>query len=530
MSRAEVESTNATISVSEGVGDCHRGAAPCGDEPDTEAQPMAFADELQTWLNRPKPATKARPLPPPGPPPLYSPAMSGAKEDTGEDGMSSTGKKMLEEARIEAARRKMWRLAIESDSREREVSKRPKRRCSQNSGECPPDILRSLDGPSFDVVAFEQLVDHDCAQIRIDSTSLQFPEAKTKTIFSDDAYRDRSGLSCSSGSNSGHFARGFDGCRNDNQGPSPDDVAARCRFDSHNKGFEAIHSSYSCSPRSRRKTGRSPGNDFSSSDGEILGHVNVAGGKNTKYQTKISTGSESATATTVSSERASNMALSLASFNTSPAPKKMHIESLSDHGKSQAYNLPWVDNASNGSLHGMYTGPVNDLLQPHGEGFLILQGNIFLKFYGSWENGNLTSPLMNDDEKRERDRWMETSHMSKRGRQGGREDRKSPPVVSASSENCSTMSRVKPDTSKSANKPRRSRQQKPKYKIGEVARTPRHMAIRRTKENAFQSASLIKKFDHAFLKRSNGLWWVIKHVFLSFSAVQCTTYLIFGAT
>jgi hypothetical protein len=42
--------------------------------------------------------------------------------------------------------------------------------------------------------------------------------------------------------------------------------------------------------------------------------------------------------------------------------------------------------------------------------------------------------------------------------------------------------------------------------LGEVARSPSHMVIYRSKEKAIQSASRLNKYDQAFIKRSNGLW------------------------
>ena len=47
---------------------------------------------------------------------------------------------------------------------------------------------------------------------------------------------------------------------------------------------------------------------------------------------------------------------------------------------------------------------------------------------------------------------------------------------------------------------------KQKYTLGEVARSPSHMVIYRSKEKAIQSASRLNKYDQAFIKRSNGLW------------------------
>ena len=60
-------------------------------------------------------------------------------------------------------------------------------------------------------------------------------------------------------------------------------------------------------------------------------------------------------------------------------------------------------------------------------------------------------------------------------------------------------------TNSNNNKPRRRRRIQ-RYTLGEVARTPRDMVILRSNDKAIESASTLKKYDQAFLKRSNGLW------------------------
>ena len=60
-------------------------------------------------------------------------------------------------------------------------------------------------------------------------------------------------------------------------------------------------------------------------------------------------------------------------------------------------------------------------------------------------------------------------------------------------------------TNSNNNKPRRRRRIQ-RYTLGEVARTPRDMVILRSNNKAIESASTLKKYDQAFLKRSNGLW------------------------
>jgi hypothetical protein len=52
----------------------------------------------------------------------------------------------------------------------------------------------------------------------------------------------------------------------------------------------------------------------------------------------------------------------------------------------------------------------------------------------------------------------------------------------------------------------RSTKSKQRYSLGDVARTPKHMIIHRSNTEAINSASLLKQYEQAFLKRSNGLW------------------------
>ena len=187
-------------------------------------------------------------------------------------------------------------------------------------------------------------------------------------------------------------------------------------------------------------------------------------------------------------------------------------------------NLPWRDKPPNGDLHGQYSGPINDLLQPHGEGVLALEGNSFLEFYGLWVDGELltfpgcTQRLLNEDEKRD----FEASTRSARilsdtktlppqiyGRKFSTEYINTPSASSASSESLSSAESKTSSSAEFADKSSKSSSRHPpkqKYTLGEVARSPSHMVIYRSKEKAIQSASRLNKYDQAFIKRSNGLW------------------------
>ena len=200
-------------------------------------------------------------------------------------------------------------------------------------------------------------------------------------------------------------------------------------------------------------------------------------------------------------------------------------EKVSNHNIS---NLPWRDDPCNGELRGQYSGPINDALQPHGHGILILGGNDFLKFHGRWVNGELIAfpgtnqRLLNEDEKIEYDRCALSARIfSDDNSENDTLNLPEPHVASeidgALTESGSELSRTTcsihdyhapmhttseiTTTSKDCKYP-----PKQEYRLGEVARTPRHMIIHRSNKRAVQSLSTLQKLDQAFIKRSNGLW------------------------
>jgi len=164
--------------------------------------------------------------------------------------------------------------------------------------------------------------------------------------------------------------------------------------------------------------------------------------------------------------------------------------SLAPSWTTQVMNLPFVsDNTPDGHLHGLYSGPTNESLQPHGDGTLVLEENSFLKFYGHWENGELVTHLANEDEVRDR-----------RGHGARKSSMKSSKSSKEYKTKCSTASSV--TSAHSNDLSCRSR----KYRIGDVACTPHDMTIHRSRRKAAESVSLLEKHDQAFIKRSNGLW------------------------
>ena len=233
-------------------------------------------------------------------------------------------------------------------------------------------------------------------------------------------------------------------------------------------------------------------------------------------------------------------------------------------GVTLVFDLPWsgpnddtIQSNNNGNRHkriqGRYSGPVNELLQPHGEGSLVLHGNDDPPLYGVWENGSLVCPLRSDRSRggttREKkggellceseraknnrtstdsDREVgESSTPSKKGVDRSRGVPQDPPtssstpptsdhddgniveaIATSNARNAPTSSEVTHNHKSRPNpgSSRTHRQRHPKYVLGEVARTPRDMMIYRSNNEAIRSASLIKKLDQAFIKRSNGLW------------------------
>lgn len=219
-----------------------------------------------------------------------------------------------------------------------------------------------------------------------------------------------------------------------------------------------------------------------------------------------------------------------------------------EHEKISNYdisNLPWRDNLANGGeLHGQYFGPINDKLQPHGMGILMLGGNNFLKFHGRWVNGELvsfpgtTQRLLNEDEKIEYDRSARSARIFSDDKsdnndtnltlpeqpQGASEMdgsngymKSSSTLTEGGSELFRTTCSIDDDYYHASMHTTSERTAiitkadckfppKQEYRLGEVARTPRHMIIHRSSKCAVQSLSTLQKLDQAFIKRSNGLW------------------------
>lgn len=214
----------------------------------------------------------------------------------------------------------------------------------------------------------------------------------------------------------------------------------------------------------------------------------------------------------------------------------------------QVFDLPWVDNRPDSNLQGRYSGPVDESLLPHGKGTIVLQGNESLQFFGLFEHGTLVSTLICDGERK----TLTTTEVEKRNsvtpaiaRNSSRvpqdpsgvilddvpfvpncvqpkivdqpklknkapivEHRPSKETFSSANIHITSNSKERP-SSRTCDEPMSDSQYVPsrqKYTLGDIARTPRDMIIHKSNNEAIHSASLLKKYEQAFLKRSNGLW------------------------
>lgn len=165
---------------------------------------------------------------------------------------------------------------------------------------------------------------------------------------------------------------------------------------------------------------------------------------------------------------------------------------------TQAVDLPWMDNASAGRLQGLYSGTA--VIRPHGEGTLVLDsvdGNV-LTFTGRWVDGKLVTPLTKVDGKKD---GVASSE--------------------AGSRRFSALQEYKKKHSYSSdNLARNYGSANPKYSLGEVARSPGHMVIHQSNDQATRSASLLHVHELAFLKRSTGVWYVAPQWYIHASDFQ----------
>ena len=220
-----------------------------------------------------------------------------------------------------------------------------------------------------------------------------------------------------------------------------------------------------------------------------------------------------------------------------------HIhEAVESDTTTKVMDLPWrydgknmvSDDKSITELKhvGLYSGPVNEVLQPHGKGKIVLKANSSEIFYGTWEDGKLVSPLTDEKEPvtDDEDEIDESLPNASRGRikEEPTQTENSAALTNRTPQTASVkyavnrhhiQKRISMDAAieresaalaKVRDKKRRQPKPKPKplvrYNIGDACRTPQDMIICSSKHAATESAGLLKKWGGAFIKRSSGVW------------------------
>ncbi|KAL7494306.1 hypothetical protein ACHAWT_003113 [Skeletonema menzelii] len=210
-------------------------------------------------------------------------------------------------------------------------------------------------------------------------------------------------------------------------------------------------------------------------------------------------------------------------------------EAVEGDTTTKVLDLPWRYDGKDGELDdkptterkhvGLYSGPVNELLQPHGKGKLVLKANSSEIFYGTWEDGKLISPLTDEKEPvtDDEDDISAVSNESEeepiQAKISAALNNSAPPAASIKyainrhrNYNRLSMENIIERESAALGRVRAKKLRKPKpkpiarYNIGDACRTPQDMIICRSKEEATESAGLLKKWDGAFVKRSCGVW------------------------
>lgn len=211
-------------------------------------------------------------------------------------------------------------------------------------------------------------------------------------------------------------------------------------------------------------------------------------------------------------------ALTINSFD----PRSGYITSCGGKNESnwsettKVFDLPWSDGQSNG-VRGRYSGPVDDLIRPHGQGKIVLDGSSELQFVAFWKHGALVSPLRHQgnlnsvgkqvyNHSKIRTEQVKLSGFESMRNTDGSSNTSSNKSSSSSpqSSECSAES----DPGLSTNKQNGHKKPALKYSLGDVARTPRDMVVFRSNKESILSAAMIGKFQQCFIRRSNGLWTV----------------------
>ena len=198
----------------------------------------------------------------------------------------------------------------------------------------------------------------------------------------------------------------------------------------------------------------------------------------------------------------------------------LQISPLSqEENTTSVINLPWWmdrdgDQIGEEQIGGLYSGPINEFLQPHGRGEILVKGTSSQTFHGTWRNGKLITPLTDlsadilsgpstDDE----GPMTEDEHSNS----SSEEPLRGTSILQAASTKYAINKNLTINAAIAAGSGRvvkRPRKPKPvvRYNIGDACRSPKDMIICSSKEEATKSASQLKKWDGAFIKRSCGVW------------------------
>ena len=150
---------------------------------------------------------------------------------------------------------------------------------------------------------------------------------------------------------------------------------------------------------------------------------------------------------------------------------------------------------------------MNELLQPHGKGELVLEDDnrTFPTFNGTWENGKLVTPLTEPEDP---EPLTEDEGSCEQPKHVNAELSRTESTRYTLNKGHNLRVKQSVPSNKADKKSHKPHKRKPlvRYNLGDACRTPQDMVILRSKQEAVESASLLKKWDGAFIKRSRGVW------------------------
>lgn len=208
---------------------------------------------------------------------------------------------------------------------------------------------------------------------------------------------------------------------------------------------------------------------------------------------------------------------------TSAVPSKTHLTNNNNTEKNdtttQIINLPWSHDDKDATFEGKpitghYSGPVNEFLKAHGMGKIVLKANSSpTVFTGTWENGKLISPLIAEAEHVTSDEYEHIESVRGRTKKNAKMPDSAPQgtkityAINSNRRISIGAARAREVAAlHELGKKRRKHKPRIRYNLGDACRTPQDMIICHSKHEAIKSASILKKWDGAFIKRSCGVW------------------------